>query len=111
VSYLPPGPPPGPPPPPPPRKGHALEVLLGAVIGGVALPVLTVAGVAPLVAALGGGALLLGPGLLLAVGIGLMIAKETRPWGVGILIGGFVVLIVLGGACVAILAGLNATSG
>ena len=108
MSYVPPGRPPG---PPPPRKGHALEVLLGAVIGGVALPVLTVAGAGPLVATLGPGALVLGPGLLLAVGIGLMIAKETRPWGLGILIGGFLVLIVLGGACVALLTGLSATGG
>jgi hypothetical protein len=76
VSYVPPGPHPGPPPAVP-RRGHTLEIVLGAVIGAVALPVLTFAGIA----VISPGGLVVGP------------------------------LAILGGACVAILASLNAADG
>jgi hypothetical protein len=80
---------------------------LGAVIGAVALPVLTFAGIA----VFGPGGLVVGPLAWLVVGVALMFGKSNRPWGLGILIGGFGMLVILGGACVAILASLNAADG
>ena len=103
---------PGPPGPPgaqlpPPQPGHWLEILLGAVIGGVDA---VASGIVGLFFAgnIDNGAwffLPLAIGLLIPVV--LMLSPATRWWGVGILIGFFLTVIVLGGACVALIATLG----
>ena len=72
---------------------------------------LTLTGMAGLGAQLGPVGLAVGPVSWLAVAIALIVGKSTRPWGLGILIGGFGMLIILGGACVALLASLDAANG
>jgi hypothetical protein len=55
----------------------------------------------------GGFEVILGLVLTPLIGIGLMFNKAVRPWGLGILIGWAIAVIVVGGACVAIIAGLS----
>jgi hypothetical protein len=91
----------------PPKKGHALELVLGAVIGGVDV---VITGVLGLVASanFANGAWGFAPLVVgLLVPLGLLLNESTRWWGVGILIGYFLTLIVLGGACVAIIASFS----
>lgn len=111
MSYVPTDPPPpegyGPPGAPPRRKGHWLEIVLGALIGGIGVLVLTFAGLVGLGGPISLGSLFIGPAVTLAVGVGLLFSPRTRWWGTGILIGFFVALIVLGGACVALLSSLG----
>ena len=88
----------------PPRKGHALELVLGAVIGGVDAVVTGVLGLV-LSANTANGAWGFAPLVVgLLIPLALLLHETTRWWGVGILIGYFLTLIVLGGACVAIIA-------
>jgi hypothetical protein len=91
----------------PPRKGHALELVLGAVIGGVDVVITGVLGLV-MSANFANGAWGFAP---LVVGLlipsALLLNEATRWWGVGILIGYFLSLIVLGGACVAIIASFS----
>jgi hypothetical protein len=91
----------------PPEKGHALELVLGAVIGGVDVVVTGVLGLVMSANFANGawGFVPLVVGLLIPVV--LLLNGSTRWWGVGILIGCFLTLIVLGGACVAIIAGFS----
>jgi hypothetical protein len=49
----------------------------------------------------------LGPAIGLLVPIVLLFSPATRWWGVGMLLGYFVTLIVLAGACVALLSSLG----
>lgn len=103
-------PPPPYPPPGPPKKSWAGRIALGALITigatllgglGVLLPSSSRLGL------LGLG--LLVPVLCLVIGIVLVCIEDTRPWGLGMIIGFFVMLIVGAGACVALIAGLNST--
>ena len=91
----------------PPEKGHALEVVLGAVIGGVDTVVTGVLGLVMSANFANGawGFVPLVVGLLIP--LVLLLNESTRWWGVGILIGYFLTLIVLGGACVAIIASFS----
>ncbi|WP_134766670.1 hypothetical protein [Nocardioides sp. 1609] len=115
MSYLPP-PPPGPPGPPglppggygygpPPKRSRAPQIILGTLIGGVASVIAPVVGLAasgdtitPVFVAIA---------VVPLVAIGLMFSAATRPWGIGILIGWAIVAIVVGGACVALIAALS----
>lgn len=119
MSYYPPAPPPRPPfpppfpagPPGPPRKSWTGRILLGVLIT-VGLSLLgALSFLSPFsnsgVPAIG----LLVPVVCLVVGIVLASIERTRPWGLGMLIGFLVMLIVGAGACVALIAGLNSTSG
>ena len=87
----------------PPEKGHALELVLGAVIGGVDTVITGVLGLVMSANFANGawGFLPLVVGLLIP--LVLLLNESTRWWGVGILIGFFLTLIVLGGACVALI--------
>jgi uncharacterized membrane protein HdeD (DUF308 family) len=106
----PPGPPPGygpPGHPAGPSPSRTLPLLLGSLLGGVDVVVTTLLGVA-----VGGGANTpwlssLGPAIGLLVPIVLLFSPATRWWGVGMLLGYFVTLIVLAGACVALLSSLG----
>jgi hypothetical protein len=40
-------------------------------------------------------------------GFGLLFGKATRPWGIGLLIGWATAVIIVGGACVAIISSLS----
>jgi len=104
------GPPPWghypPPPGPPPKRGRGWEIVGGVVVGGILSIVLPLMSLAIADRAGFGGfivALLLVP----AIGLGLLFSDSSRPWGLGILIGWAVALIVVGGSCVAIIASLN----
>ena len=91
----------------PPRKGHTLELLVGAVLGGVDVVVTGVLGVV-VSANIANGAWGFAPLVVgLLVPVVLLFDDTTRWWGVGILIGYFLALIVLGGACVAIIASFS----
>lgn len=57
--------------------------------------------------ATGFGALIVALLIVPITGITLVVPDSTRPWGIGILIGWATVLIVLGGACIAILSSLE----
>lgn len=119
MSYVP-GPPTGPPedppggspgPPEPQRKGRTGPILLGALVAVVA----TVLG--PMSALVFGDALgalglgLLSPLAILVLGVVLLFFPGTRPWGVGLLIGFFAMLIIGAGACVLLLMSLDASYG
>ncbi|HET6626166.1 MAG TPA: hypothetical protein VFG63_07235 [Nocardioidaceae bacterium] len=120
MSYVPP-PPPGPTGPPEPsgrptqpgpaKRNRTALIIFGALISVVA----TVLG--PLAALFLGdsigflGAGLLTPVLCLLVGIALLFSERTRPWGLGLLIGFFVMLIVGAGACVLVLMSFSSSYG
>ena len=87
----------------PPEKGHALELVLGAVVGGVDVVITGVLGLV-FSANFANGAWGFAPLVVgLLVPLALLLNESTRWWGVGILIGYFLALIVLGGACVALI--------
>ena len=91
----------------PPKKGHALELVLGAVIGGVDVVITGVLGLM-MSANIANGVWGFAPLVVgLLIPLVLLLNGSTRWWGVGILIGYFLTLIVLGGACVALIATLG----
>jgi hypothetical protein len=91
----------------PPEKGHALELVLGAVVGGVDVVITGVLGLV-FSANIANGAWGFAPLVVgLLVPLVLLLNESTRWWGVGILIGYFLTLIVLGGACVALIASFS----
>ena len=104
----PPGPPWGgyPPPGPQPRRGRGWEIFGGVVVGGIATIVLPLMSLA-VVEQAGFGAIIVALLLVPILGVGLLFSDSSRPWGVGILIGWAVALIVVGGSCVALLASLD----
>lgn len=57
------------------------------------------------------GLLLVLPGLLLVAAVVLVAVPRTRRFGIGVLLGLAILLVVGAGACVALIAGLGATSG
>ena len=96
---------------PRPEKGRGWEIFGGVVVGGISailLPLIVLGIASGTGAGFGGVEVLLGLVLVPLVGIGLMFGKASRPWGLGILIGWAIAVIVVGGACVAIIASLNA---
>ena len=106
------GPPGGPPwggypqPGPQPRRGRGWEIFGGVVVGGIATIVLPLMSLA-VVEQVGFGAIIVALLLVPVLGVGLLLSDSSRPWGVGILIGWVVALIVVGGSCVAIIASLS----
>ena len=94
------------PPPPPPERGHTTALVAGAVLGAVLLVVSALLGLA-LMSSTNGAVFFVGPVLGLALPLVLMTRPATRWWGVGLLIGFFLALIVLGGACVALLSSVS----
>ena len=110
MSYQPPPPLPGRPPlqpGPPPKQGHVVELVVGAILGGVLLVVSGLVGVALMGTMDNGAIFFVGPLLGLVLPVVLMTRPVTRWWGVGLLIGFFLALIVLGGACVALIASFS----
>ncbi|MET0447220.1 MAG: hypothetical protein ABW004_02390 [Aeromicrobium sp.] len=107
------GPPQGPPPwgyyptpSPPPSPGHGWQIACGAVIGGVATVALPFVSLG--VASSNGIGFFLASFLVVpGTGLGLLFAATTRPWGIGLLIGWAIALVVAAGACVALLSGLQ----
>lgn len=108
-------PPTGPPPwghyPPPgsqPPRGRGWEIFGGVVVGGIAAILVPLLGLA-IASGFDNGFVGFFASLVLVpiVGIGLLFSRASRPWGLGILIGWAVALIVVGGSCVAIIASLN----
>ena len=105
--------PPGPPPPgygpPPPAAspGRTLSLVVGALLGGVDLVVTTLLGIGVGSSTSSFYVSFLGPLVGLAIPIVLLFNVATRWWGVGMLIGYFLTLIVLGGACAVILTSLG----
>ena len=105
----PPGPPPGPPPgygppgPPPASSGRTLPLVVGGLLGGVDVVVTTLLGLGVGSSVDSFSLAFVGPVLGLAIPVVLLFNVATRRWGVGMLIGYFLTLIVLGGACAAIL--------
>lgn len=100
------GPPPGPAGPPP-KKGHSLELLVGAILGGVDAVVTGLLGVAVSANVANGAWGFAPPVVGLLIPVVLLLNESTRWWGVGILIGYFLTLIVLGGACVALISAFS----
>jgi len=91
----------------PPKRGHTLELLVGALLGGVDAVVTGVLGVV-VAGNVGNGVWSFGPPVVgLLVPVVLLLNESTRWWGVGILIGFFLTLIVLGGACVALISAFS----
>ncbi len=110
MSYPPPAQPPAPPPGrygPPPKQGHALELVLGALLGGIDVVLATFVAFGLVGSTSSGVGFLVGPVVGLLIPVVLLFNASTRWWGVGILIGFFLTLIVLGGACVALLSSLG----
>ena len=117
MTQSPPGPPEGPPPwghypqpNPQPKRGRGWEIFGGVVVGGFAailVPLVVIAIVADSGSEFGAVEVVLGLALVPILGIGLLFAKASRPWGTGILIGWAVAVIVIGGSCVALLASLD----
>ena len=99
------GPPPGP--AGPPKKGHSLELLVGAILGGVDAVVTGLLGVAVSANVANGAWGFAPPVVGLLIPVVLLLNESTRWWGVGILIGYFLTLIVLGGACVALISAFS----
>ena len=100
-----------PPPPyqpgPPPKQGHWLEILVGALLGGIDAVASGLIGIA-LAGNISNGAWFFLPLVIgLLIPVVMMFNASTRWWGVGILIGYFLTVIVLGGACVALIATLG----
>lgn len=96
---------------PQPKRGRGWEIFGGVVVGGISailLPLIVLAIAAGAGSNFGPVEVILGLALVPLIGIGLLFGKGTRPWGVGILIGWAIAVIVVGGSCVAIIASLNA---
>jgi len=112
MSNIPP-PPDGPSPYPSSQTGlsRTVKIVLGAVIGAVALPFVMFLGV------LVGSRVdifafvWLAPVLVLLAGVALLVDRETRPWGTGVLIGFFAMLIIGAGACALLIVGLSGSIG
>ena len=100
------GPPAGPAGPPP-KKGHALELVVGALLGAILLGGSGALGLVLMGTTDNGAIFFLGPLGGLALPVALLFRADSKWWGVGLLIGFFLALIVLGGACVAILSSLG----
>ena len=100
------GPPPGPAGPPH-KKGHTLELLVGAILGGVDAVVTGLLGVVVAGNIANGTWGFAPPVVGLLVPVVLLFNESTRWWGVGVLIGYFLTLIVLGGACVALISAFS----
>lgn len=112
-------PPPGPPGPPwggypptgspPPKRGRGWEIFGGVVVGGISAILVPLILIAIAAGSSSSGAVEVIVGLVLVplIGIGLLFGKAPRPWGIGILIGWAIAVIVVGGACVAIIASLG----
>ena len=94
---------------PRPERGRGWEIVGGVVVGGIAaiLVPLIVLAVASSSSGSGVAEVIVGLVLVPIIGIGLLFSKASRPWGVGILIGWAIAVIVVGGACVAIIASLG----
>lgn len=108
------GPPQGPPPwgsyPAPPSQpqppGEGWKIICGAVIGvaaTIAAPFLALA----LADSLGFGIFVLSFVVVPVTGLALLISATTRKWGLGLIIGWAVSLVLGAGACVALLSGLS----
>jgi hypothetical protein len=85
--------------------------VVGALLGGVDVVVTSLFGLGVASSMNSGVGLLVGPVIGLLIPVVLLFNRSTRWWGVGMLIGYFLTLIVLGGACAAILFGLSNTGG
>jgi hypothetical protein len=84
-----------------------VELLVGAVIGGADAVVTGVLGVIVSANVPNGGWSFGPPAIGLLIPVVLLLNESTRWWGVGILIGFFLTLIVLGGACVALISAVG----
>lgn len=108
------GPPQGPPPwgyyPSPPQQpqppGDGWKIVCGAVIGVTATVLTPFIGLG-LSRSLGFGIFVLSFILVPGTGIAFLISSTTRKWGLGLLIGWAIALVVAAGACVALLSGLQ----
>ncbi len=112
MSFQPPPPPPGQYGPlpghgPPPKPGHATELIVGSVLGGGLVLVSGFVGLMLLNLTENGAIFFVGPLLGLGLPIVLAARPATKWWGIGLLIGFFLTLIVLGGACVALITTLG----
>ena len=95
---------------PQPGRGRGWEIFGGVVVGGITailVPLIVLAISSGAGSGFGGVELVLGHVLVPLIGIGLMFSMASRPWGLGILIGWAIAVIVIGGSCVAIIASLN----
>ncbi len=90
--------------PPPPPGSRRLAYGLGALLIGPAIAVVIPVVMLPLVSTSLGVWLVVAIGVPLAVPLPFLASPRTRPWAVGTLIGVALTLIVLGGACAALLA-------
>lgn len=90
-----------------PKRGHRLELLVGAVLGGADAVVTGILGVVVATNVTNGVWSFAPPVVGLLVPVVLLLNESTRWWGVGILIGFFLTLIVLGGACVALISSVS----
>jgi hypothetical protein len=84
-----------------------VEILVGAVLGGVDAVACGLVGLTLLANSDNGAWFFLPLVIGLLIPIALMFSPATRWWGVGILIGYSLAVIVLGGACVALIATLG----
>jgi hypothetical protein len=85
-----------------------MKIFGGLLVGGFATFVLPLLSLGIIDATgIGFGTIIVALLLVPIVGVGLMFGGPTRPWGIGLLIGWAIVLIVVGGSCVAIIASLN----
>jgi hypothetical protein len=99
-----------PPPGSQPPKGRGWEIFGGVIVGGIAsilVPLIVLAIASGAGSSFGGAELVLGLVIVPLIGAGLLFGKATRPWGVGILIGWAIAVIVVGGTCVALIATLG----
>jgi hypothetical protein len=80
---------------------------VGALLGGVDIVVTTIFGLGVGSSVNSVSLAFVGPVVGLAIPVVLLFSTATRWWGVGMLIGYFLTLIVLGGACAVILMGLT----
>ena len=82
-------------------------LLVGAILGGVDAAVTGLLGVAVSANVANGAWGFAPPVVGLLIPVVLLLDESTRWWGVGILIGYFLTLIVLGGACVALISAFS----
>ncbi len=101
-----PPPPPRPPQRTPQRPGRAVPLVVGALLGAFDLVISTVTALG-VGGQLGSGVAWVPPAIGLLVPVVLLFPVATRWWGVGLLMGYFLTLIVLGGACVALLSSVG----
>jgi hypothetical protein len=94
------------PPPQPQPPSDGWKIVCGAVIG-FAATVLAPFAALGLADSLGFGIFLLSFVLVPGTGIALLASATTRKWGLGLIIGWAITLVVGAGACVALLSGLS----